>query len=79
MRWMGDAVVIEVTRINGTKIVINAELIEFVEDTPDTVITLSTGKKMVVKEKSYKIIDLVIRYKQEIFTQLPKVSQEGGA
>lgn len=70
---------IEVTRINGTRIVINAELIEFIEDTPDTVITLSTGKKMVVKEKSHDVVGLVVGYKKVIYSQLPKVIQEGGA
>ena len=41
---------IEVTRINGVKFSINPELIEVVETTPDTVITLTTGKKLIVKE-----------------------------
>ncbi len=41
---------IEVTRLNDTKILINPDLIEFVEETPDTVITFTTGRKIIVKE-----------------------------
>lgn len=48
---------------------VNGELIEFVEATPDTVITLTTGKKIVVKESVDEIIQRVIAYKQKIFTQ----------
>ncbi|NLK98696.1 MAG: flagellar FlbD family protein, partial [Epulopiscium sp.] len=47
---------IKVTRLNDTQIVINAELIEFVEETPDTVITMTTGRKIVVKETVDEVI-----------------------
>lgn len=58
---------IEVTRMNDTKITINAELIETVEETPNTVITLTTGKKLIVKENWQEIKNRVILYKKEIF------------
>ncbi|HBI73546.1 MAG TPA: flagellar protein FlbD [Lachnospiraceae bacterium] len=57
---------IEVTRINDKKILINAELIERVEETPDTVITLTSGSKIIVKESRQEIRNLVILYKKEI-------------
>ncbi|MGN0435297.1 MAG: flagellar FlbD family protein [Wujia sp.] len=57
---------IEVTRLKGTKIIINAELIEVIEQTPDTVITLTSGKKYVVSETSKEIVDLVVEYKRKI-------------
>lgn len=59
---------IEVTRLKGTKIIINAELIEIIEETPDTVITLTSGKKYIVSESSKEITDLVIEYKRKIHT-----------
>lgn len=59
---------VELTRLNGTKITINAELIEMVEDTPDTVITLSTGKKIIVRESRHEVKNLVISYKKSIYT-----------
>lgn len=57
---------IEVTRLRGKKIVINAELIEVIEETPDTVITLTSGKKFVVSETSEQLVNLVIDYKRKI-------------
>ncbi|MGN0151385.1 MAG: flagellar FlbD family protein [Wujia sp.] len=59
---------IEVTRLKGKKITINAELIEAVEETPDTVITLTNGKKYVVGESVREITELVIDYKRKIHT-----------
>ncbi len=61
---------IEVTRLKGTKVIINAELIEVVEETPDTVITLTSGKKYIVSESGEDIRNLVIDYKRKIHTAL---------
>jgi flagellar protein FlbD len=58
---------IEVTRLNDTKLIINAELIEKVEESPDTVITLTSGSKIIVKESRQDVRNLVISYKKEIF------------
>ena len=55
---------IKVTRINDSELVINADLIEFVESTPDTIISLTTGKKVVVRESTDEIIDRVARFKR---------------
>ncbi|MSS63007.1 flagellar FlbD family protein [Velocimicrobium porci] len=64
---------IEVTKMNDSKITVNAELIEIVEETPDTVITLTSGKKIIVKESRKEIRDKVIRYRREIsFVELEK-------
>ncbi|MFP3154088.1 flagellar FlbD family protein [Lachnospiraceae bacterium ZAX-1] len=56
---------IDVTRMNGSKLLINAEIIETVEETPDTVISFVTGKKIIVKESRQEIKNLVILYKRE--------------
>lgn len=58
---------IEVTKLNDKKILINSDLIESVEETPDTVLSFTTGKKIVVKESRQEIKNLVISYKKEIF------------
>ncbi len=55
---------IKVTRINDSELVINADLIEFVESTPDTIISLTTGKKVVVRESADEIIDRVAKFKR---------------
>lgn len=59
---------VDLTRLNGSIITINAELIESVEETPDTVVTLTTGKKFIVKESRQELKNLVLSYKRKIFT-----------
>jgi flagellar protein FlbD len=61
--------VIEITRMNDSKITVNADLIEMIEETPDTVITLSNGKKLIAKESRQEIRNLVILYKREIYVE----------
>ncbi|MCI9438568.1 MAG: flagellar FlbD family protein [Lachnospiraceae bacterium] len=60
---------IEVTKLNGTKILVNPHLFEVVEETPDTVITLTTGKKIIVKESRQEIKNLVKSYRKGVFAE----------
>jgi flagellar protein FlbD len=57
---------IEITRLNGHPLIINAELIEFVEQNPDTVITLVTGDKMVVREPACEVMQRVVAYRRNL-------------
>lgn len=63
---------IEVTKLNDEKFVLNAELIKTVEETPDTVITITTGNKYIVKESVNEVIQKVVTYKKQIFMNLMK-------
>lgn len=63
---------VEVTKINGVKVLVNPDLIELVEETPDTVLTLTTGKKIIVKESRQEIKNLVILYRKEYFCKIKK-------
>ncbi len=54
-------------KINGQNIYINAELIEFIESTPDTIITTTTGKKIIVLDTVEEIIERIVKYKKKIF------------
>ena len=56
---------IDVTRMNGSLLTINNHLIEMVEETPDTVITLTTGKKIIVKESRQEVKNPVKSYRSE--------------
>jgi flagellar protein FlbD len=56
-----------VTRLNNTQIVVNPDLIVFIEETPDTIITLSNGEKIVVQEKVGEVIKRVLDYRRSIF------------
>ncbi len=58
---------IDVTRINGTQVTINSSLIECVVETPDTVITLTNGKKIIVKESRQEVKNLVKLFLKECF------------
>jgi len=58
---------IELTRLNGQHFVLNADLIETVEETPDTVIKLVNEKKVIVKENKEEVVNLVIQYKRKIY------------
>ncbi|WP_027084309.1 flagellar FlbD family protein [Cohnella panacarvi] len=55
-----------VTRLNGTKLHVNALLIETVEEMPDTLITLTTGKKYIVTENSSDVIRAIRHYLRSI-------------
>lgn len=55
---------IKVTRLNNSEIVINADLIEFIESSPDTIISLTDGKKIMVKETPDEIIDRVAGFRR---------------
>jgi flagellar protein FlbD len=54
--------VIAITQLNGTRMVLNSDLIETLEATPDTVITLTTGRKLVVRETVEEVADRVEAY-----------------
>ena len=57
---------IKVTRLNGKEFVVNADLIQFLEETPDTVITLVSHEKIVVKETLDEVIRKVTEYGRNI-------------
>ena len=59
---------IDVTKMNGGSITVNADLIETVEETLDTIITLTTGKKIIVKESRQEVKNLVKLYEKDLFT-----------
>lgn len=60
---------IDLTRLNGVNFTVNCDLIESIEETPDTVVTLTTGKKLIVKESRRAIKNLVLSYKRKIYIE----------
>ena len=58
---------IELTKMSGRKVLVNPELIELVEETPDTVILFTTGRKIIVKESRQDVKNLVKLYRKDIF------------
>jgi flagellar protein FlbD len=57
---------IRLTRINRVPLVLNSDLIEHVEATPDTVIALTTGQKLVVMESADEVIEKVVEFRRSI-------------
>ncbi len=53
---------IKLTQLNGRTIVVNVDLIEFVESAPDTIVSLTTGKKILVKETDEEVIRLTAAF-----------------
>ncbi len=58
---------IKLTKMNKFEIILNVDLIETIEETPDTVITLTNGHKIIVIEKADQIIEKIIEYKRKIY------------
>jgi len=60
---------IQLTRLNHVPLIVNADLIEHVEVTPDTVVTLTTGQKFLVLESSEEIVAKVIQFRGAILRE----------
>ena len=58
---------IKLEKLNGTLVVLNAELIESVESAPDTVINLATGNRFLVKNSVEDVIAKVVEYKKKVY------------
>lgn len=65
---------IYVTRLNHTPVVLNAELIEHIETTPDTVISLTTGQKFMVLESTEEVVRRVMQFRRDIL--LPAAAED---
>ena len=67
---------IKVSRLNGEEYVLNSSLIETVEANPDTVISLTTGHKLDVRESVDEILDEVIRYSARVNAAIKVIQSE---
>ena len=63
---------IKVTRFNHSEVILNADLIEFIETTPDTVITMITGKKVLVRETADEVRNRALDYRRSIGITIPR-------
>jgi flagellar protein FlbD len=58
---------IQLTRYDGSRFVLNCEIIQYVEAAPDTIITLLTRDKLMVRESVEQVVEMVIEFKRRIF------------
>jgi flagellar protein FlbD len=62
---------ITVSRLNSKSFVLNCELIKFIEAIPDTLITLTTGEKLMVKESVDAVIEQTMNYRKRLYQEKP--------
>ena len=61
---------IPVTRLNGQEVYVNADLILFLESSPETILTLENGKKVTVKETIPQVIDRLVEFKSRCYPRV---------
>jgi flagellar protein FlbD len=59
---------IEVTRLNGHPMIVNSDLIKLCEASPDTMLTLVHGEKLIVRESCSEIVEKVLDYRAQLLT-----------
>lgn len=62
---------IHLTRLNQIPLVINSDLIEHIEATPDTVVVLTSGEKYLVRESADEVIERVVNFRRLVFAGQP--------
>lgn len=70
---------VKLTLINDTSIALNSDLIEVIEATPDTIVTLTTGKKMIVRESVDEVIDRIIEFRKRVGISVRPFSMADGS
>jgi flagellar protein FlbD len=63
---------IRATRLNDEAFYINSDLIEFVEETPDTILSMASGRKFVVRESVETIVDEIVAFRRRIYGVSPE-------
>jgi flagellar protein FlbD len=64
--------VIELTRLNGSPLVVNSDLIKTAEAAPDTMLTLITGEKLIVREECGEVLERVIAYRARLLADVAR-------
>jgi flagellar protein FlbD len=57
---------IQLTRLNNSPLIVNSDLVKFVEQSPDTVITLINGEKILVREKADEILNRIVEFRRSV-------------
>jgi len=69
---------IRLTRLNSQPIAVNSDLIKFIENAHDTVLTLLSGEKVVVKERTEEVIERIITFRRTVLAGLPSTDPHLG-
>jgi flagellar protein FlbD len=68
---------IEVTRLNGTPMIVNSDLIKIAESSPDTMLTLIHGEKLIVRESCQEVVDRVLEYRATLLAAVAACAGSG--
>ena len=77
-RKVPERLVIQLTRLNNTSLAVNSDLVKFVETAPDTVITLITGEKVLVRESTEEVIRRIVEFRRAVLAGLPSTGTNPG-
>jgi flagellar protein FlbD len=69
---------VAVTRLDGSTIVINVDLIVTIERTPDTLVSLTTGDRVILREAPEEVVERITRYKSELLRRAAPEVLTGG-
>jgi flagellar protein FlbD len=61
-----ECFVIHLTRLNGQDFAVNCDLIKFIENAPDTVLTLTSGEKIIVRESAEQVVARIIQFRRAV-------------
>jgi flagellar protein FlbD len=61
---------IQLTRLNNQPLIVNSDLIKFIEQAPDTFVTLINGEKIVVREKAGEVVERIIDFRRSVIGEL---------
>ena len=67
------------TRLNNRPLVVNSDMIKFIENTPDTVITLVSGEKIVVRESVAEVMEEIVSFRRRIVAAAGALVRDPGA
>jgi flagellar protein FlbD len=65
---------IQLTRLNNSPLIVNSDLIKFVEQSPDTVITLLNGEKILVRETAAKVVERIVGFRRAVLEEIYPVT-----
>jgi flagellar protein FlbD len=68
--------VIRLTRLNGQELEVNSDLIKFIEKAPDTVLTLTSGEKIIVRENCEQVVERVIAFRRKVLAGMLSLAQD---
>lgn len=68
---------IRLTRLNNQPLMVNSDLIKFVEHAPDTVLTLVTGEKILVSEPAERVLEKIVEFRRSILAGMVVTAAEG--